>query len=190
MPCATGSPAGDARRARYPRAVAPFRRPRRRPPLPDDARGLLQLEPSARVLAWSPLVGGGWAAATPAGLHALLPTGALISRPWTDVDHAAWHADSGMLAVWWVRSRVATPLEVGEGSFLPEVVHERVRSSVVLLREVSLPGGRVVRVALRKGADGALSTQAVPPPGVRLDDPQVAPLVARAEAQLRDEAGL
>jgi hypothetical protein len=169
--------------------VAFFRRPARRPALPDDVRALLGLDPSDRVLAWSPLAGGGHAAATAAGLHALLPTGALVRRPWTDVHHAAWEQDSGMLAVWWVSARQPTPLEVGQGSFLPEVVHERVRASVVLTRDVAVPGGRTVWVALRKAVDGALTTQAVPARGVRLTDPEVAALVAAAEAALRSEAG-
>jgi len=169
--------------------VSFLRRLRRHPPLPDDARGLLQLDPSARVLTWSTLVGGGWAAATPAGLRALLPTGALVDRPWTQVHHAAWDADSRMLAVWWVGSRQPTPLEVDEGSFLPEVVHERVRASVVLARDVALPDGRSVWVALRKADDGSFATQAVAPRGVRLTDPEVVRLVERAKGQLRDEAG-
>lgn len=166
-----------------------FRRPRRRPALPEEVRRLLGLPGPARVLAWSPLVGGGWAAATPAGLHALLPSGALVDRPWTDVQHAAWERDSRMLAVWWVGARQPTPLEVAEGSFLPEVVHERVRASVVLARDVEVAAGRAVWVALRRAADGTLSTQAVPARGVRLDDPQVAAAVARARAELRDAAG-
>jgi hypothetical protein len=170
--------------------VAFFRRPARRPALPDDARALLGLDASERVLAWSPLVGGGYAVATPEALHALLPTGSLLRRPWTEVDHAAWEQDSGMLAVWWVGSRQTTPLEVGQGSFLPEVVHERVRSSLVLARDVVLPGGRTVWVALRKAADGTLTTQAVPARGVRLTDPEVARLVAEAQADLRSEAGV
>jgi hypothetical protein len=166
-----------------------FRRPRRRPRLPEAARDELRLDASDRVLAWSPLAGGGWAVATPAGLRALLPTGALLGRPWTEVHHAAWEAESRMLVVRWVGSRQVTPLEIEESSFLPEVVHERVRASVVLARDVPVPGGHQVRVALRKADDGTLSTQAVPDRGVRMADPEVARLVGEARAQLRDEAG-
>jgi hypothetical protein len=163
---------------------------RRRTPLPEAGRDLLGLERGSAVLAWSTLVGGGWVAATPAGVRALLPTGAVVERPWTDVDHVAWDQDSGMLAVWWVGSRLPTALELEEGSFLPEVVHERVRSSLVLARDVPVPGGRTVCVALRKADDGTLSTQVVPARGVRLGDPEVAALVAQAQAALRDEAGM
>jgi len=153
------------------------RRVGRREPLPDDARKLLELPAVLRVLAWSALAGGGWAAATPVGLRALLPTGRLVDRPWTDVDHVAWDDGSRMLAIWWVGSRQATPLEVTEGSYLPEVLHERVRSSVVLSLDVDVPGGGGVRVALRKAADGTLSTQTVPGRGARLKNTEAAAAV-------------
>jgi len=162
----------------------------RRPGLPVGGRQALGLDPRARVLAWAALAGGGWAAATVDALHVLDVRGRLLHRPWVEVDHAAWDDDSRTLAVWWVGSRTPTPLEVGDGSFLPEVVHERVRASVVLTREVEVPGGRRVWVALRKAADGALSTTTSAQRGVRLDDPEVASLVARAAASLEEEAGL
>ena len=165
-----------------------FRGPRRRPELPGDAARDLDVV-GERVLAWAPLAGDGVAAATTQGLRVRTPQGRLIRRPWTDVDHAAWDEDSGTLAVWWVGSRMPTPLEVGDETFLPEVVHERVRSSIVLVRELPLPGGRAIYVSLRKGADGTLSTHAVAPRGVRLDDPPIAEQVARAERALLDEAG-
>jgi hypothetical protein len=168
-----------------------FARPRRRRnPLPGDARQALGLADGARVLAWSALVGGGWAAATPSGLHTALPSGESVDRPWTEVQRVGWDRNSGMLAVWWVGVRQPTPLELVEGSFLPEVVHERVRSSMVLSQDLEVPGGRTVWVALRKADDGTLSTQAVPGRGVRMNDPEVVRLVARAQARLRDDAGL
>jgi hypothetical protein len=165
-----------------------MRRGARRPPLPGDAAADLELG-DERVLAWSPLHGDGVAAATVQGLRVRTPQGRLVRRPWTDVDHAAWDEDSATLAVWWVGSRTPTPLEVGEGSFLPEVVHERVRSSIVLTREVPLAGGRSLWVTLRKRPDGSLLTQSVPPRGVRLSDPEVAALARRVEAELLEEAG-
>lgn len=163
---------------------------RRREPLPEAAREILGLGADDRLLAWSSLVGGGWAVATPVGLRALLPTGALVDRPWTEVDRVAWDDDSRMLAVWWVGTHRPSPLEVEDGSFLPEVVHERVRASMVMSAEVPVVGGRSVQVTLRKAADGTLSTQVVPARGVRLNDPEVAAAVEQAKAQLRDEAGL
>ncbi|HYJ73984.1 MAG TPA: hypothetical protein VEV65_00205 [Kineosporiaceae bacterium] len=161
---------------------------RRRPQLPDDAARELGVT-GERVLAWAELAGGGVAAATPEGLRVRTPQGRLVRRPWTEVDHAAWDEDSGTLAVWWVGSRLPTPLEVGQETFLPEVVHERVRSSIVLVRELPLPGGRAIFVSLRKAADGTLSTHAVAPRGIRLDDPPIAAQVARVQRELREEAG-
>lgn len=161
----------------------------RRPDLPPEGRQALALD-GTRVLAWAELAGGAWAAATVERLHVLDVRGRLLARPWVEVDHAAWDQDSRTLAVWWVGSRAPTPLEVGEGSFLPEVVHERVRSSVVLTREVEVPDGRRVFVALRKTPDGELSTSVSPGKGVRLNDPEVAARVAAAVAAVREEAGL
>jgi hypothetical protein len=163
------------------------RRAARRPPLPSEDAAELGVE-DERVLAWSPLTGDGVVAVTVQGLRVRTPQGRLVRRPWTDVDHAAWDEDSRTLVVWWVGTRIATPLEVGETSFVPEVVHERVRSSIVLTREVPLADGRSAFVTLRKGADGTLSTQVLPPKGRRLE-PEAAALVRRAEAALLEEAG-
>lgn len=162
----------------------------RRPDLPDDARDLLGVGARERVLAWGVLAGGGWAAALADRIVVLDPRGRLTERPWTAVDHAAWDDESRTLAVWWVGSRTPAPLEIGDDTFLPEVVHERVRASVVLSREVDLPGGGRVVVALRKTPGGDLSTSVSPGRGVRLADPDVGARVRAAENALRDEAGL
>ena len=162
----------------------------RRPDLPADARDLLGLGGRERVLAWGVLAGGGWAAALADRLVVLDPRGRLTARPWTEVDHAVWDDESQTLAVWWVGSRTPTPLEIGDATFLPEVVHERVRASVVLSRQVEVPGGGRALVALRKTPGGDLSTSVSPGRGVRLRDPEVAALVRAAENALRDEAGL
>jgi hypothetical protein len=164
---------------------------RRRRPLPDDAAEALGLSGSDRVLAWSLLAGGGAAVAMPDGLRIVTPRGKLISREWLDVDHAAWDQESAMLAIWWVGSRQTTPLEiVDDEGRLPEVVRERVQSSVVLSSDVPLPGGRTGKVALRRGKDGRLVTQNVLPPGVKADTAGVAQRLEKAAAELRSEAGL
>ncbi len=157
--------------------------------LPAELADALPLDPGERVLAWSPLLGGGAVAATVRGLRARTPLGRTVHRDWSDVQRASWDAASGTLAVSWVDSRQVTPLELTAAGRLPDVVHERVRSSVVLSREIELPGGRAVWVALRRSADGSVVTQAVPSPGVRLDEPGVAAAVRRAEQALRDDVG-
>jgi hypothetical protein len=155
-----------------------------------SALSLDSLDRGNRLLAWSSLVGGGVAAATRDDLRIVTPRGQRMIRPWVEVDHAVWEQDSRMLVVWWVDSRRTTPLEIQDDvGRLPEVVRERVQSSVVLTASVPLPGGRSGRVALRRGADGQLSVQSLLPPGVRPDAPGVAPLVRAATDQLWAEAG-
>lgn len=156
--------------------------------VPGELARELGLGKGDRVLAWSELVGGGAAVATVTGLKIKKPSGGLVDRPWAEVDHAAWEADSRTVAVWWAGQRLVTPLELDGESRLPEVIRERVQSSVLLAGSVVVPGGRTVRIALRKDPDGGIRTQALPPPGVKLDDPEVAAVVDRALAQLRSEA--
>jgi len=158
--------------------------------VPAELAGALELTRADRVLAWSPLVGGGAAVATVAGLRVLTPRGTTVTGSWSEVDHAVWNADSRTAAVWWAGRRQATPLELEDASRLPEVIRERVQSSVVLSSAVDLGSGRVVRIALRRGQDGAVFGQVLPTPGVRLDDPVVAGLVESALADLRAEAGI
>ena len=162
----------------------------RRPALPAGAAAALQLDPAERVLAWSGLVGGGFAVATLDGLRMITPQGRRIARPWTDVDHAAWDPDARTLAVWFVGSRATVPLEVEDGTWLAQVVRDRVDASVLLTSELALPGGAVVRLALRRGPDGSVLDQVVPPPGVDLGDPGLAPLVRAGINDLRADAGL
>lgn len=167
---------------------------RRAAALPSDdaeAVGLGELgQGDRRVLAWSPLAMGGVAVATEAGLHARTPAGKVVIRPWTDVNRASWEAESSALAVWWVDSRQPLPLEIVDQSRLPDVIYDRVQRSVLLSTEVVLDDGRSVQVALRRGTGDAFVVQAVAPPGVQLDDPAVAALVAAAKRDLRAQAGL
>lgn len=51
--------------------------------LPAEAAQALRLD--AGVSAWSPLVGGGVAAATVAGLHVHTPQGRILDREWSPV---------------------------------------------------------------------------------------------------------
>jgi hypothetical protein len=176
------------------RLTRPFSRPFSRPELAEADAELLGIGELGggddRVLAWSPLALGGVAAATQAGLHAVTPTGKVFARPWTDISKAAWDSESSALAVWWVDSRQPLALEVVDQARLPDMIYDRVRSSVLVSAEVALDGGRSVWVALRRGADDRFLTQAVASPGVRLDDPAVASQVAAVKARLRADAGL
>jgi hypothetical protein len=161
--------------------------------MPADMAATLGLGRGGRrekLLAWSVLVGGGAAAATVGDLRILTPRGRQIIRPWVDVDHAVWEQDSRMLVIWWVDSGRTTPLEIQHDvGRLPEVIRERVQSSVVLTASVPLPGGRPGRVALRRATDGTITAQSLLPPRVRADDPEVADVLAEAVAALWSEAG-
>lgn len=155
-----------------------------------DALGLAGAPADERLLAWSVLVGGGAAAATTTRLRIATPRGERIVQPWVAVDHAAWDQDSRTLVVWWVDTRRTTPLEIQDDvGRLPEVIRERVQSSVVLTAAVPLPNGRAARVALRRGPGGVLSAQALVPPGVKEDAPDVAPVLRAAVDALWAEAG-
>lgn len=160
--------------------------------MPAEVRQALGLDDPAasRLLAWSVLVGGGAAAATRDDLRIVTPRGDRVVRGWEHVDHAVWDQDSSMLVVWWVNSRRTTPLEIQDDiGRLPEVVRERVQSTVVLTASVPLPRGKPARVALRRDRAGRLLAQSLLPPGVKADAPEVKPVIDRALADLWAEAG-
>ncbi len=163
--------------------------PRRRPRLPAEAATALQIG-DEQVLAWSPLAVAGYVAVTRAGLRALTAFSGLVRRPWVEIDHMTWDAESRTLAVWWVGLHQPTGLELPEGSFVPEAAHERWRSSVLTTRELTLPDGRRAWVALRRDGDGRILTQVNLSPGAGADDPLLAAAVQRMVATLREEAGV
>ncbi len=147
-------------------------------------------QPVPRLLAWSVLVGGGAAAATVRDLRILTPRGEAIVRSWDAVDQAVWDQDSRMLVVSWVGTRKTTPLEIQDDiGRLPEVVRERVQSSVVLSASVPMPRGKPARVALRRSPEGTVFGQSLLPPGLKPDAPDVKPVIDQALADLWAEAG-
>ncbi|GLY18050.1 hypothetical protein LWF15_27160 [Kineosporia rhizophila] len=159
------------------------------PPETEKALGLDQPR-QPRLLAWSVLVGGGAAAATVRDLRIVTPRGERIVRSWSEVDHAVWDQDSAMLVIWWVGTRKTTPLEIQDDiGRLPEVVRERVQSSVVLTASVPMPRGKPARVALRRDPEGRLVAQSLLPPGLKADAPDVKPVIDQALADLWAEAG-
>jgi hypothetical protein len=113
-----------------------------------------------------------------------------VRRPWSEVDKAVWDADSRTLAVWWSGRRRPVPLELAEVRRFPEVVQDRVRSSIVLSTQVDLADGRWVVVAVRRGPDGQLLLRLSPGPGVRRGDPTVASQVRPAARALAEDAGI
>ncbi len=168
----------------------------RHPVLPEPVRLRLALRRGDRVLAAAPLTGDAWAVASRAALHVAPELGgadASIERhPWTDVDRASLEAEAAVLTVHLVSgSTRALALADPEHSLrFAQVLRERVQSSVVHSEVVSLPGGGVVKVALRRDENGELLSQVI---GGREDGPggsAVAALVDAAERRVRGAAGL
>lgn len=163
---------------------------RRRPSLPPDVRARLDVATGDRVMASAELTDG-WAVATHRALH-VAPDGAPARRrPWSDVDRASVDPETSTLSVFWVEGPPDhLHLAHDDPRGLPEVLRERVQSSVVHSEPVSLADGRRLRVALRRGEDGRLLTQVIGDGGVDLTDPDVARVVDAAEARVREAAGL
>ncbi|WP_448629210.1 hypothetical protein [Cellulomonas soli] len=164
---------------------------RRRRTLPTEMTALLRLAPRDAVLTAVELTDGRWAVATRSGLHLLEGTTS-EQHAWSEVDRGSLDPQSRALTVHWVDGSTST-LPLGPDRAAPrfaQVFRERVQQSVVHDRPVNLPGGRQVRVALRRDPGGELFTQVLGDGGVDLDDPAVASLVDAAEDQVRDAAGL
>jgi bifunctional DNA-binding transcriptional regulator/antitoxin component of YhaV-PrlF toxin-antitoxin module len=163
---------------------------RRRPTLPADVRARLDLRTGDRVVAWAQLVDG-WAVASVRGLSVARDGEDVRRRPWSDVDRAALDPETATLTVEWVEGAPdRLRLTDDRPAAFPAALRERVQSSVVHSETVTTPDGLRIRVALRRGEDGALLTQVLGDERVDLADPAVAALVDAAEARVREAAGL
>lgn len=162
---------------------------RRRTHLPPDVAERLGVR-AGDALAVAEL-DDGWAVATERGI-VVDRAGEVLRRAWTDVDGARTTDDPPVLHLTWVDGTAPTDLPLAEARYegLPQIVHERVQSSVVHSELVDVPNGGVVRVVLRRDADGELFTQVIGPATVDLDDPATAHAVDAAELRVREAAGL
>jgi hypothetical protein len=154
--------------------------------LPDDVKAGLGLQPGERVIASARDADGGWVVATE---RAMLT----VDRrtPWTEVTHAQWHDEEQELTVDLLPGtgpRLA--FTFAEPGRMPETVHERVMSSIVMSRRVSLPDGGGARVVARRetGSDDTL-WQVVADEGTDLADPAVRQPIDAALARLQAELG-
>ena len=166
-------------------------RQRRRWQLPDDLLPHLGLVPGERVLAAAPLADGAAAVATSARLLVATPASSLrLDVGWHEVDHGAWEPKAAALDVRLVTGRrVRLDVAPETQTLLPEVVRERVQSSVVLAEKLEVQGRRGVRVVVRRSPHGLL-TQVLPDVGVDVSDPVVAREVARLRDELARAAGM
>lgn len=162
---------------------------RRRVDLPPGVGERLAVQPGDRVLASAALDDGRTAAATRRRLVVADTRAVHADVAWHDVDSAAWSPEPGGLDVRLVTgSRLVLPLSGDTRTRLPEVVRERVQSSVVLGTKVEVRGRRGVRVVVRRTPSG-LVTQTLPDAGIDLRDPAVADAVREARVELERNAG-
>ena len=115
------------------------------------------------------------------------------SRPWHEVDAGSWSREASTLTVTWADRSRPGHWRLGDGMrervFL-QTLRERVQASVVLGEELSLSGRRTGRAVIRQNLrTGELVEQVVLGRGVRQDD-EVAAVVARTLAWLREQVGM
>jgi len=118
----------------------------------------IEVEPGERLLAWAPLVDGGWAAGTRDALY--LPAARV---PWEQVQAADWDRDAGRLRVsevgTWGEPRPLHVLTIPDSAAkdadrLLQLVRERVTASVLVSRHVPVTGRRGVRIVARRAPSG------------------------------------
>jgi hypothetical protein len=127
------------------------------------ARPDIQVAAGERLLAWAPLVDGGWVAGTRDALYLL------ESRvPWEQVQSADWDRDQGRLRVsevgTWGEPRPEHTMTIPdsaakEADRLLQLVRERVTASVLLSRHVPVSGRRGVRIVARRAPSGRSEVQ-------------------------------
>jgi antitoxin component of MazEF toxin-antitoxin module len=158
--------------------------------VPAEVAEQLGLSAGEQVLAAARLDDGPTAVATAGRLLVADPERRRLALAWHEVDSAVWEPEAGRLDVQLVAGDLVVLALSGDSrTLLPEVVRERVQSSVVLTHRVEVTGRRGVRVVVRRAPQG-LVTQAIPDRGVRLDDPDVAAAVAAARTDVAREVGL
>lgn len=158
--------------------------------LPEPVRA--QLPDRARVLIVRRLADDTWAVVTTDRLLVLDEERAVLNRPWAEVDRATMDSDTEELSVTWVDGSPPDVLPVGEESGISDftfAVKERVDNSLVHLELDQLPGGGVLRGAIRRNPDGSLFSQ-VTVSGARRAPADLEARAAKLEARVRGVVGL
>ncbi|NNG40527.1 hypothetical protein HJ588_14755 [Flexivirga sp. ID2601S] len=166
---------------------------RSRPQVPDDVLARLELPRGEKVLAAAVDANtGAHVVATTLHLAVVTDRSVALRKPWHLVDAGQWEPQTWTLTVTWVDgSRPGQWTFAPQDTRLPETVHERVQSTVVLSEPLPLTGRRRGRVVIRRDLQtGGLLTQTVLGRGVRGDDPEVAAAVSRVSAYLQEQVGL
>ncbi len=159
--------------------------------LPREVRGQLHLARGERVLTHAFTPEGTVVATT----HALHPTDGQ-PVPWQHIDRARWSEGGLYFTEEGTGERF---LAIEEPGRLAETVHERVTSTIVVSRHVSLDAtteasdddGSGFRLVARRPPGGSeISWQIHIDEGVDPDDPRVAERAPTALAALRDQMGV
>lgn len=162
----------------------------RRISLPDAIRRSLDLDSRDKVLSAAELTSG-WAVASRSHLHVTGTSGTKPQRrAWSQVDRATADPETSTITVTWVDADATelTLVDPNLGTF-PEVLRERVQTSVVLAERIAVAGGSV-RVAVRKSPDGSLFSQVSADRGVNIDDPEIRRRLDSTESTLRTACGM
>ncbi|WP_066945260.1 hypothetical protein [Microtetraspora fusca] len=158
--------------------------------LPSEVRTALDLEPGERLLSHARAPegdagdGGGYAVATTLALH--LPGGQRL--PWHLVDKATWD-ENGLTVV--MTDGEIHAVALPEPGLLPETIRERVTSSIVASRHVSLDARGGVRLVARRvpGSDQP-RWDFVFDPGLDASDPGLRALAEQALEEVRRSLGV
>jgi len=169
--------------------------PTRRPTVPPQVVGQLELTAGERVLSAVADRGGRWHVATDRAFHVGVDDG-WQRIPWQRVDRASWDRDADLLAVIEVadfgQPQPRFDLDLAEPGRFLEVVRERVTASVLLSRHVSVTGSRGLKVVARRppAGDGELDWSFWLDVGLDPADPLVREAAERGLSEARAELGL
>jgi hypothetical protein len=148
-----------------------------------------------RVLAAAQDADGRWHVGTDVALH--LTTAEGVRRLlWQSIDRASWNPDDQRLVVIEVADfgepEPRTSLVVAQPGNLLELVRERVTASVLLTRNVPVPGSRGLKVIARRAPNGTGDIDWSFWLDRRLDpaDPIVLQAAERGLAEARSELGM
>lgn len=171
-------------------------RPRRRDHgAPAEVLAGLELAKGERVLAAAQDADGRWHVGTDLALH-LTTSNGIRRLPWQSIDRASWNPDEERLVVIEVADfgepEPRTSLAVEQAGNLLELVRERVTASVLLTRNVPVPGTRGLKVIARRAPNGTGDIDWSFWLDRRLDpaDPKVLEAAERGLAEARSELGM
>ncbi|MDR0627648.1 MAG: hypothetical protein LBG11_10425 [Bifidobacteriaceae bacterium] len=149
----------------------------------------LGLPPRSRVLAAAFLPDAAtWLIAASTGFGVAAPE-RVEFHPWDLIERAKLTREGGLLSIVYADSRLTEEFAIqSRDKRFASIVNECVRTSVVEVEHVDVPGGQVAVALRRRPSDQSLYLQELPGPGV---DPAAAKdLVKAARARLGEAAGL